>query len=78
MRGSLLDWPHPRAHVDPMEPMTFSDVFSAVILANMLFMTAVYALWRISKNEKDIKAMGLWLLTLAIMALVVFGGRLFD
>lgn len=58
--------------------MTFSDVFSAVILANMLFMTAVYALWRISKNEKDIKAMGLWLLTLAIMAFIVFGSWLFD
>lgn len=58
--------------------MTFSDVFAAVILANMLFMTVIYGMWRVSKDEKDIKAMLLIIGCCLIAAFIGLGGWLFD
>ena len=50
----------------------FTDVFQAVILANALSFAVIYGMWRIVKNERDIKGI-LWAVIPAlIVALLAY------
>lgn len=36
-----------------MEPLTQADIVASVLFANLLTLAAIYAVWRIKRNEKD-------------------------
>jgi hypothetical protein len=43
--------------------------FVASIAANFLTVTVLYGLWRLTKNERDMKAMGICLASFSFIAL---------
>ena len=45
----------------------FTEVFQAVLIANVLTFAVVYGMWRIVKNERDIKGI-LWAVVPALIA----------
>lgn len=54
------------------------DVFAGAILANFVTFTIIYNLWKLTKNERDLKAILVLLVCLGIIVLagLVGSGRL--
>lgn len=48
---------------------TFAETFSAVVLANFVTAWFAYAMWRLKRDEKDLKAMGIALACLGFVGL---------
>jgi hypothetical protein len=55
----------------PDQEARYMDVpaFVASIAANFLTVTVLYGLWRLTKNERDMKAMGICLASFSFIAL---------
>ena len=70
----LLDPPPRRAHFAGM----IVEVFAGAILANFVTFTIIYNLWKLTKNERDIKAIIVLIVCAGIIVLVglVGSGRL--
>lgn len=51
--------------------MNWFDVFTAVVLANLLCGWAGYALWRLKRDESDLKAIGIALACAAVFGLAL-------
>lgn len=54
------------------------EVFAGAILANFVTITIIYNMWKLTKNERDIKAILICLVCLGIIVLagLVGSGRL--
>lgn len=54
------------------------EVFAGAVLANFVTLTIGYNLWKLTKNERDLKAIAICLACLAVIALaaLVGSGRL--
>lgn len=50
--------------------MTMPEIFTAVIMANAVCLAMWYAAWRIRKNERDLKAIGLMMGCFLFIALM--------
>lgn len=55
--------------------MNSSQIIASVLFANGLSLTIWYSLWRIKKNERDLKAIALFVFCCIIGALIVLTAR---
>ena len=51
------------------------EIFAGAVLANFVTVTILYGLWRLSKNERDLKAMGMCLACFGVIVLAGFAGH---
>lgn len=47
-----------------------TDIFRAIIVANVLTASAIYGLWRVSKNERDTKGI-IWLVSAGLIVALI-------
>jgi hypothetical protein len=57
------------------EALVLVEIFAGAVLANFVTVTILYGLWRLSKNERDLKAMGMCLACFGVIVLAGFAGH---
>lgn len=55
--------------------MNAAQIMTSVLFANGITMAAVYAVWRLRRDEGDLKAIGLFLLCCLFVAVIALAAR---
>lgn len=77
MAGRLLDGkrltPSPAPDLRYIAGMSIPDVVTAVLFANGLTLGFLYGCWRLNRNDRDLKAVGIILVCLLFAGIMAIG-----